>query len=570
MAGDIFKQLFTRYADLLAIPLKIIFDRVYQTGEWPTSWASETVTVIPKTARPTHLGQLRNLSCTPLFSKVLEHFVLVKLKSEVKLSPSQFGGIKGSGVNHFLIETWDHVLRSLEDSRAAVTLSSIDFEKAFNRMSHVQCIIAAEEMGASQSTLQLLRAFLKNRTMKVKIGNTFSSSRTVPGRSPQGSILANTLFCITIDKFSKCAPRNTPRGTMDRTPDFDENGINVSSESESSTRSPELSPVAPPADLVLGESSEEDEIRAGDFLYFRAINRLEDTALSHRCDQDKIDKALGVPENWEDTPLQIKVYVDDVNTIEKIRQEGSISVISENKRMLLVHSPKTQKMFENVSVVASDMGMIVNQEKTQLLCISASLNDNVASYIRPNTRGQISETISGNELKILGFTFGRSPSVLCHVDKFCKKFRSHLWSLRHLKRNGMSQQDMLDIYKCTLRPVIEFADVTYGPMLTGAMSENIEKLQLRVMKIVYGTEVSYRTIIESGTVERLSARREAHITKFAGKTSRNERYQERWFPRARTTNHNTRKPKKYLEEKARTSRLYNSPIFTMRRLLNSS
>ena len=39
--------------------------------------------------------------------------------------------------------------------------------------------------------------------MSVKIGKTQSVPRTVPGGSPQGSILGNYLFCATTDKLTK-------------------------------------------------------------------------------------------------------------------------------------------------------------------------------------------------------------------------------------------------------------------------------------------------------------------------------------------------------------------------------
>ena len=125
--GDIFPQLATDYADLLAKPLHIIFSGCFNSGSWPRLWKSETVSIIPKVLRPTGLGQLRNLSCTPLFSKLMEAFILDRLKSEAPLGKCQFCGIKGSSVDHFLVESWDHVLRALEDPNAAASVASIDF-----------------------------------------------------------------------------------------------------------------------------------------------------------------------------------------------------------------------------------------------------------------------------------------------------------------------------------------------------------------------------------------------------------------------------------------------------------
>ena len=97
--------------------------------------------MITKCASPEHFGLLRNLSCTPLFSKALEFFVLEKLKTEVKPSDRQYGGLKGCGTNQYLVDAWNFILESLEDpGTIAANLLSIDFAKAFNNMDHLACL----------------------------------------------------------------------------------------------------------------------------------------------------------------------------------------------------------------------------------------------------------------------------------------------------------------------------------------------------------------------------------------------------------------------------------------------
>ena len=126
----------------------------------------------------------RQLSCTPLFSKVLESFILKRLKDETSLSDSQYGGLKGCGVDHFLVKTWDEVLGSLEDERSCVNLISVDFEKAFNRMDRLECLKALRDHGASTRSLRLVGAFLLGRCMRIKIGEALpkTNKRRQPPR----------------------------------------------------------------------------------------------------------------------------------------------------------------------------------------------------------------------------------------------------------------------------------------------------------------------------------------------------------------------------------------------------
>ena len=99
----------------------------------------------------------------------MESFVLERLRSETSLSSGQFGGIKGCGTEHFLIETWDAIIRSLEEGNYAANVLSVDFEKAFNRMDHLQCLYAINDLGASEHSIDLVAAFLFGRQMSVKI-----------------------------------------------------------------------------------------------------------------------------------------------------------------------------------------------------------------------------------------------------------------------------------------------------------------------------------------------------------------------------------------------------------------
>ena len=80
--GDIDRRLVAKFSDMLAVPLHFIYCQVYSSLEWPDLWSQETVTLIPKNSNPDGLKQLRNLSCTPLFSKVLEGFILKSLKKK--------------------------------------------------------------------------------------------------------------------------------------------------------------------------------------------------------------------------------------------------------------------------------------------------------------------------------------------------------------------------------------------------------------------------------------------------------------------------------------------------------
>lgn len=186
---DIFPDLVGCFAVLLAIPLTDIYNEIMRTLVWPRIWKQEFVTVIPKCRIPSGLDDLRIISSTMLPSKIFKSYMLNWLATEVHCEDSQYGGIKGCSVAHHLMDLWDETGWNLEDDRAACHLTRIDYAKAFNRMSFQHCLRAFARKGASTQTIALLATFLSNRTMSVKVAETFSDPQTVFGGVPQGSIL---------------------------------------------------------------------------------------------------------------------------------------------------------------------------------------------------------------------------------------------------------------------------------------------------------------------------------------------------------------------------------------------
>ena len=171
--GDIFPDLVTESADLLAIPLTSIYNKI-STTMTTKIWKKGSVTIIPKTRTPTEVGQLRNISCTMLASKVYESFVLCWALKEVKLKSNQFEHSKGCGAPHLLISVWQNIFQDLEDCRAGTLLTAIDYAKAFNRMEYQECLNSMARHSASNQLIRLVATFLTDHYMSVRVGNCWS------------------------------------------------------------------------------------------------------------------------------------------------------------------------------------------------------------------------------------------------------------------------------------------------------------------------------------------------------------------------------------------------------------
>ena len=133
----------------------------------------------------------------------MESFVLDLAREEVTPKLNQFGGEPEASSTQLLIEVVDYVTRSLEDNRAGVVYSSIDFSKAFNMLDHTGCLRAFEKRGMSIQTMSLIGAFLTGPTMSVKVGNVRSKKRNVNAGALQGSMLGCYIFNIAIDDLEE-------------------------------------------------------------------------------------------------------------------------------------------------------------------------------------------------------------------------------------------------------------------------------------------------------------------------------------------------------------------------------
>ena len=630
--GDLPPDLATEFADILAIPLSYIFDQIYDTLIWPELWKRETVTVIPKNTSPSSLSELRNLSCTPLFSKLLESYILDDLKHETRLSPDQYGGVKGSGPDHFLTMTWQEIMEDLDgEDGAAASLISIDFAKAFNRMSHHSCLSAIIKHGASGSTVALVSAFLFRRTMSVRLGTTYSNPRLINGGSPQGSILGNYLFCLTTDGLG-----DAPAGDQD---DFDfpasfeigtpaavrrnmrrattQSALEEANDQTDAGTSRNLSQPVPGGNhggrrngdalelgnggldgsvLAVGEGLpgrggehgaaslscvgdggdgmvSDDSIDGMDsdeeyeFRFFRFKDRMAFDSSDDDIEtlqQEEIDYVLGRPENWADKDIRKCIYIDDYNCIEKVRQRDGVYHLTTRGRTTLAHATKSQSVFNNLQSEASKIGMLVNDKKTQLLCISPSTNI-CKSYLVTSDGTRIEST---ETLKLLDFLFDETPTAGAQVESMVAKFRKRLWSLRYLKRAGLPDQDVCGAYVTYLRPILEYGSVPIHSILTKEQSDLLDKQQVRALKIVFGFDKSSSQVLTMSGLVPLSERRSKAVDRFALKLVESDRFQH-LFPRLPEGRGRSRLSLKYLESHARTQRLYNSPIFYMRRRLNA-
>ena len=205
--GDLPKRLVTEFGPELSKPICKIFNNITKSAKqgsakWPSSWKLEYGTPLKKIPEPLTEDDLRIISLTAFFSKVMERFVVEWLMSFIghKLDSKQFGGLKGNSISHYIIELINFVQYNQDyNLPIGVLACAIDFSKAFNRQNHNILITKLSDMGVPGWLLNIVMGFLSERLMVVRFKGEKSNLKTLPGGGPQGTLLGLLLFLILIN-----------------------------------------------------------------------------------------------------------------------------------------------------------------------------------------------------------------------------------------------------------------------------------------------------------------------------------------------------------------------------------
>ena len=91
-----------------------------------------------------------------------------------------------------------------------------------------------------------------------------------------------------------------------------------------------------------------------------------------------------------------------------------------------------------------------------------------------------------------------------------------------------------------------------------------------MLKAIYGYNHEYKDPLATARLETLETRRDRNFERFTRKTVKNPKFMH-WFPEKEHQRFTRRaETVEYVEKFSKSTRLYNSPIFAMRRLLNAT
>lgn len=186
------------------------YNKIWQTGEFPDDWHSSIVVPIPKAGpKSCQLRDFRPISLTSCMAKLMERMVNRRLMESLEksklLDQRQFAFRRGKGAGAYFASMGE-VLAHTKANNLHADIACLDISKAYNRVWRKGVLEQLGRWGYAGNVLNFINGFLANRTFRVAIGGSLSSTFTEENGVPQGSVLAVSLFLIVMNSVFQHLP----------------------------------------------------------------------------------------------------------------------------------------------------------------------------------------------------------------------------------------------------------------------------------------------------------------------------------------------------------------------------
>ena len=286
-------------------------------------------------------------------------------------------------------------------------------------------------------------------------------------------------------------------------------------------------------------------------------NRKQRVKLGQDCKSEWGDIPAGVPQGTKLGPWLFIVMIDDIDvTNAELWKYVDDTTISES--IVKSQASRIQESVNEIVMKSSENKLQLNERKCKEMRISFA---KTAADFNPIVINEKAIEMVSN-VKLLGLNISNDLKWNCHVAEISRKVSTRLYFLKQLKRAGVATKELVTFYTTCIRPIMEYACPVYHNSLPNYLSEELESLQKRAMRIVYPF-IDYYEALELAKLDTASKRRHTQTTVVFQEISANPGHKlHKFLPKLNQSNFNLRTARKYHVPTCKTNRLQNTFFYS--------
>ena len=228
---------------------------------------------------------------------------------------------------------------------------------------------------------------------------------------------------------------------------------------------------------------------------------------------------------------------------------------------------KSQLWLDQINEWTLNQKMLINQKKTKTMLFNYTNKYQFTTRLKLDKEPL--DVISST--KLLGTIIQDDLKWEENTANIVKKANSRMELLRKVASFGTSAEELKNIYILFIRSILEQSATVWHSSLTAENSDDLERVQKSAFKVILQDKFNgYKNALIVLELDTLSERRKQLCLNFAQKCLNNKKTKQMFPLNNKTHTMNTRNTDKFHVQHANTSRLQNSSIVYMQKILNEN